>query len=73
MVEFIRENSPAPESDLQIQVDRTPEGWFAKGQSGNPAGKPRGCRNHAARIAEALLDGGVEPLTSESHVIRPRR
>jgi hypothetical protein len=63
MVEFIKENSPAPESDLQIQADRTPEGWFVKGQSGNPAGKPRGCRNHASRIAETLLDGEVEPLT----------
>lgn len=55
-----------PESDLQIQVERTPEGHFAKGQSGNPAGKPPGCRNQATRIAEALLDGEVEALTRKA-------
>lgn len=52
-----------PESDLHFQVDRTLGGQFVKGQSGNPAGKPPGCRNQATRIAEALLDGEVEALT----------
>jgi hypothetical protein len=37
-----------------------------KGQSGNPAGKPPGCRNQATRIAEALLDGEVEALTRKA-------
>ena len=37
-----------------------------KGQSGNPAGKPPGCRNEATRIAEALLDGEVEALTRKA-------
>jgi len=55
-----------PESDLQIQVERTPQGHFVKGQSGNPAGKPKGCRNHATRVAEALLDGEVEALTRKA-------
>jgi len=54
------------ESDLQIQVERTPQGHFVKGQSGNPAGKPPGCRNEATRIAEALLDGEVEALTRKA-------
>jgi uncharacterized protein DUF5681 len=52
-----------PESDLHFQVERTTAGHFVKGQSGNPVGKPQGCRNHASRIAEALLDGEVEALT----------
>jgi hypothetical protein len=44
-------------------VERTLDGRFAKGFSGNPAGKPTGCRNRASRLAEALLDGEVEALT----------
>ena len=55
-----------PEPTLKIQVDRTPTGQFVKGQSGNPAGKPLGCRNQATRIAEALLDGDVEALTRKA-------
>ena len=31
MVDLIRGNSPMPESDLQIQVERTPEGHFVEG------------------------------------------
>ena len=63
MVDLTEGNSPMPESTLQIQVERTPQGHFVKGQSGNPAGKPPGCRNHASRTAEALLDGEAEALT----------
>jgi hypothetical protein len=55
-----------PESDLHFQVDRAPGGQFVKGQSGNPAGKPQGCRNHATRTAEALLDGEAEALTRKA-------
>jgi hypothetical protein len=64
VVDLVEGNSPVPESDLNFQVDRTPGGGqFVKGQSGNPAGKPPGCRNHASRVAEALLDGEVQALT----------
>ena len=63
MVDLTEGNSLMPESNLQIQVERTPQGHFVKGQSGNPAGKPPGCRNHASRTAEALLDGEAEALT----------
>ncbi len=55
-----------PESLLNNQVERTPEGHFVKGQSGNPAGKPPGCRNYATRTAEALLDGEVAALTRKA-------
>jgi hypothetical protein len=63
MIDLTEENSPRPESTLQIQVERNSQGHFAKGQSGNPAGKPPGCRNHASRTAETLLDGEAEALT----------
>ena len=54
-----------PETTLQKQAERTPEGQFTKGFSGNPAGRP-GCRNHATRTAEALLDGEAEALTRKA-------
>lgn len=33
------------------------------GQSGNPAGKPRGARNRASRIIEAILESGAREVT----------
>lgn len=39
------------------------EGRWKAGQSGNPAGKPRGARNRATLAAQALLDGESEALT----------
>ena len=38
-------------------------GQFAPGTSGNPAGRPRGSRNKATQLMEALLDGEAEELT----------
>ena len=36
---------------------------FKPGQSGNPAGRPKGRRNRSSMAAEALLDGESESLT----------
>jgi uncharacterized protein DUF5681 len=44
-------------------IERTPEGRFQPGQSGNPAGRQPGTRNKATMAAEALLDGEVEEVT----------
>lgn len=41
---------------------RDAHGRYVKGVSGNPAGKPLGCLNHATRIAAALLNGEAETL-----------
>ncbi len=35
---------------------------FAKGVSGNPAGKPKGAQNHATRAAKALLQGNLSAI-----------
>jgi len=42
---------------------KAPRTAFKPGQSGNPAGKPRGTRNWATRAVLALLDGEGEALT----------
>lgn len=36
---------------------------FKPGQSGNPAGKPKGARNHATRAVLELMEGGAEEIT----------
>lgn len=36
---------------------------FEPGKSGNPNGRPKGSRNHATLLAEALLDGEAETIT----------
>ena len=39
---------------------------FPKGQSGNPAGRPRGSSNRATRAAEMLLEGEATALTRKA-------
>ena len=39
---------------------------FARGQSGNPAGKPAGARHATTRAVEALLEGEAEALTRKA-------
>ena len=51
-----------PVDSLQKQVPG-PDGPFPKGHSGNPAGRPRGSRNHSTLMAEILLEGEAEALT----------
>jgi hypothetical protein len=41
-------------------------GRFAKGRSGNPTGRPRGCRDHVNRAARLLLAGEGEALTRKA-------
>lgn len=42
------------------------DGRFRPGQSGNPAGKPRGLRNRATLALEAILDGEGELITRKA-------
>ena len=39
---------------------------FRRGQSGNPAGRPKGARNRATLAAEAMLDGEASALTRKA-------
>lgn len=53
-------------SDKKMNKERTDRqkttGRFAKGTSGNPAGRPPGSRNRASVLIEQLLDAEVEQL-----------
>jgi hypothetical protein len=46
-------------SDVEQVANR---GRFRKGQSGNPAGRPRGRRDERVLFAQALLDGEAEAI-----------
>src|ERR1700738_457555 len=48
------------------QEVRDRRGRFAGGRSGNPAGRPRGCRDHVNRAARLLLAGEGEALTRKA-------
>jgi hypothetical protein len=53
-----------PVADNFIEEQQKQRGRpFAKGRSGNPAGRPRGSRNRATREMQQLLDGESEALT----------
>ena len=41
-------------------------GGFKPGQSGNPAGRPRGARNRVTCAIESLLEGEAEALTRKA-------
>jgi hypothetical protein len=49
-------------SVVAIAEHRAASGRFAPGQSGNPAGRPKGARNKATLLAEAVLDESGEGL-----------
>lgn len=52
--------------EAQTQPDnagKKQDGRFKPGQSGNPAGKAKGCRNKVTRALQDLLDGEGEALT----------
>src|SRR6266849_3512876 len=48
------------------QGARDRRGRFARGRSGNPAGRPRGCRDHVNHAARLLLAGEGEALTRKA-------
>ena len=44
----------------------TKQGGFKPGQSGNPAGRPKGARHRTTLAIEALLDGEGEAITRKA-------
>jgi hypothetical protein len=63
------ECSPADESAGSTQTFGSPAAnprQFKKGQSGNPANRPRGARNKATLAIAALIDEAGPPLMREN-------
>jgi hypothetical protein len=52
-----------PENKRDLAIRRGQRGTFAKGQSGNPTGRPRGSRNKVTVMIETMLEGQAERLT----------
>jgi hypothetical protein len=55
-----------PEVELPSNSGRNSDGTFAKGNNANPAGKPKGTRHAATRLAEALIDGRAKELVDKA-------
>ena len=53
-------------SKPKLQETKTIKGRWAKGTSGNPAGRPTGSRNKATLYFEELLDGQGEALIKKA-------
>lgn len=56
----------AADSQQKQQKPRGPGRPFAKGRSGNPAGRAPGSRNRATMLAEQLLDGATSALVNKA-------
>jgi hypothetical protein len=50
------------ENSEAMQRRRGPGKPFRRGESGNPAGKPKGTRHRATMLAERLLEGEAEAI-----------
>jgi hypothetical protein len=55
-----------PDDSQQMQGERDESGRFAKGHSGNPAGRPPGTRNRATEMAEQMFDGACGALANKA-------
>jgi hypothetical protein len=55
-----------PEVAQPGNAGRNQDGTFAKGLRANPAGKPKGTRHNATRLAEALIDGRAKELVDKA-------
>jgi hypothetical protein len=53
-------------SGLAPENTRKQDGRFREGVTGNPTGRPKGARNRATRLAEALLEGEAVALVRQA-------
>src|SRR5215210_850239 len=55
-----------PGASAPVNTGRKQDARFKPGQSGNPAGKPKGARHKTTLAIGALLDGEAENLTRKA-------
>jgi len=65
-VESNNQNDPENTRQIQAMNERTENGQFSKGHSGNQSGKPKGSRNKATLLALDLLEGEAEALSRKA-------
>lgn len=56
-------------AEKDLKKERKPRGpgkRFQPGESGNPAGKPKGCRSRATLAAQALIEGQADELVKKA-------
>ena len=53
-------------AENSVRKQRGPGKPFQKGQSGNPAGKPKGARHAVSTMVDALIEGEAEALTQKA-------
>jgi len=58
-------NKPANTGKKQGEIQRSKNGKFMKGRSGNPKGRPAGSRHRATTLAESLLEGQSQELVNK--------
>ena len=58
--------SAPTENTVEEQSNETKPWQFSAGQSGNPAGRPKGSRNKTTLAVQALLDGESEEITRKA-------
>jgi hypothetical protein len=62
-----RENTGEEQAGVSRELpERAAAGRFAAGESGNPAGRPKGARNRSTLLAQELLDGDGEAIVRKA-------
>jgi hypothetical protein len=61
-----------PEAVHPENTGRKPDGTFAKGNSINPAGRPKGARNRSTMAALAIMEADAETISRKGVVMTPR-
>lgn len=57
-----KKSNPVAGKSSSVKIFKKSDGKFKKGQTGNPAGRPKGSRNKTTLMAQALFDDQAETI-----------